>query len=196
MRARSFKDYPARNHLEGFTVTCRQDSYLSYSSAAGRRLRGKLAVDCRRGCGVRYDVKSRKHASLRPELVVIRVHNIVQYRLARGIDIKCLPPDSQSAHGSDSHHHDAAVRADIFSSADLDGPIFDHHGRSLCGQYRIQIRLTNPSQFGLHRQSKNRSGSGINREFSEVSGRRQKGPPTHKAAVGNVVVRVLGANDE
>jgi hypothetical protein len=36
---------------------------------------------------------------------------------------------------------------------------------------------------------------GINRQFSEVSGRRQKGPPTHKAAVGNVVVRVLGAND-
>src|ERR1700677_3286126 len=166
-----------------------------YSSVVWRRLRGRLTVDRGRGCCVRYNVETRKHARRRPELVVIRVHNIVQSRLVRRIDIKCLTPDGQSAHGSDSHNHDAAERADIFSSADLDRPVFDHHGRSLCGQYRIQIRLTNPSQFCLHRQSKNRSGSRINRQFSEVSGRHQKGTPTHKAAVRDVVMRVLGAHD-
>jgi hypothetical protein len=142
-----------------------------YSSVVWRRLRGRLTVDRGRGCCVRYNVKSRKHASLRPELVVIRVHNIVQSRLVRRIDIKCLTPDGQSVHGADSHNHDAAVRADIFFSTDLDGPVFDHR-RSLCGLHRIQIRLMNPSQFGLHRQSKNRSGSRINRQFSEVFGRR------------------------
>jgi hypothetical protein len=57
---------------------CWRDSFLSYSSLVWRRLRGRLTVDCRRGCCVRYNVKSRKHASLRPKLVVIRVHNIVQ----------------------------------------------------------------------------------------------------------------------
>ena len=63
------------------------------SSVVGRRHRGRLAVDCRRGFCVRYNVESRKHASRGSELVVIRVHNIVQSRLVRRIDIKCLTPE-------------------------------------------------------------------------------------------------------
>ena len=142
---------------------CWRDSCLSYSSAVGRRLRGRLTVARRRGCCVRYNVKSRKHASLRPELVVIRIHDVVQQRLVRGIDIKCLAPDGQNANGPDSVNDDAAVRANLSPSADLDRPIFDHHGRSLYGQYGIQVRLANPSRFRLHGQSKNRSRSRINR---------------------------------
>jgi hypothetical protein len=67
------------------------------------------------------------------------------------LHIKRLAPDGQSGHGWDSHNHDTAVRADVFFSTDLDGAVFEHRRRSLCGQYRTQIRLTNPSQFGLHR---------------------------------------------
>ena len=71
----------------------------------GARLRGRLAVDCRRCWRVRYSVESRNHASFHPELVVIRVHNIVHSRLVRRINIKCLAQDVQSVYGSDSHRN-------------------------------------------------------------------------------------------
>jgi hypothetical protein len=100
-------------------------------------------LDCRRCCGVRYNVESRKHASLRPEFVVIRVHNIVQSRLVRRINFKCLTPEGQRGHGSDSHNQDAAVRADIFFSTDLDGPVFDHRSRYwTISQHKIRWRCS------------------------------------------------------
>jgi hypothetical protein len=115
------------------------------SSVVWRRLRGRLAVDYRRCCRFRYNVESGKHASLRPELVVIRVHNIVQSRLVRRIDFKCLTQDGHSVHGSDSHNHDAAARAAIFLSTDLDRPVFDHRRRSFripgCSLYAIPQML-------------------------------------------------------
>ena len=110
----------------------------SYRSVFGRRLRRRLTVVRRRSCCVRYNVITRKHASLRPEFVVIRIRDVVQQCFVGAVDIEFLTPKYHRPYGPGPHNDDAALRADILPPPSRPAHIHDHR-RFFYGKQGIKV---------------------------------------------------------